>query len=611
MADPMHPLRIALLVCLAIALNLPLAAAPLADDLPSDNLTAEINKRFAALNVKPGTADFVYRKAFRVRDAIKAGDFATAGTISSAILTDSHLQRWRFYPFDDFIQKIFTYSTDPQFERRLDEWVDKEPTASMPLLLRARYHYDNAWWKRGHKFSNKTSPERLAAFRDSIGKALADINAYLKHDDRNPYAFYFRLMVLRDSGLPQDFSLAFEDTIAKFPTYYQPYDLTLNILQPKWYGNIAAMYHFVDKYAREAPEFSPLKMLYLSLYRYVLSSIVTVCRAQGGDADKTTACVRGLMQKEIQPGLEQHVLAALQLYNHTDKYEFGLAAKQMILDMLAMREGESYSAAILQLAATSMHSDTQLAEDQSHGHNNYVIDELVAESWRHKGFYDNAITKYREALTDARSVAFPSDEEKDIALAFIYDQLSTLEENRHQFVDAIVYEKAAVTLGLALDQHRICYSYYQLKRYKEAIQSSTDAINATGNPYAPYWRGMALRDSGKPDDALTDFKSVAEADGVFASSAAINMSMIYFGRHDPRAALDVLNRYSFLYDPNRTTKSDVAVAYNNRCYAYMQLGELQKALDDCTQSLRFGSIPDAFRKQQELVKRLGSDEKRP
>jgi hypothetical protein len=37
----------------------------------------------------------------------------------------------------------------------------------------------------------------------------------------------------------------------------------------------------------------------------------------------------------------------------------------------------------------------------------------------------------------------------------------------------------------------------------------------------------------------------------------------------------------------------------------MELGELKKALDDCTQSLRYGSLPDAYRKQQELVKRLG------
>jgi len=48
----------------------------------------------------------------------------------------------------------------------------------------------------------------------------------------------------------------------------------------------------------------------------------------------------------------------------------------------------------------------------------------------------------------------------------------------------------------------------------------------------------------------------------------------------------------------------VAVSYNNRCYAYMELGELQKALDDCNASLANGSIPDAFKKKEELIARL-------
>ena len=36
-----------------------------------------------------------------------------------------------------------------------------------------------------------------------------------------------------------------------------------------------------------------------------------------------------------------------------------------------------------------------------------------------------------------------------------------------------------------------------------------------------------------------------------------------------------------------------------------RISEFEKALDDCTASLRYGSLPDAYRKQQELVKRLG------
>jgi hypothetical protein len=87
-------------------------------------------------------------------------------------------------------------------------------------------------------------------------------------------------------------------------------------------------------------------------------------------------------------------------------------------------------------------------------------------------------------------------------------------------------------------------------------------------------------------------------------SAAIDLSMIYFNRNDNQSALDVLNKYQYLYDPNVASKQDMAVGYNNRCYAYMQLGELKEALDDCTASLKYGSIPDAYRKQQELTRRL-------
>jgi hypothetical protein len=36
----------------------------------------------------------------------------------------------------------------------------------------------------------------------------------------------------------------------------------------------------------------------------------------------------------------------------------------------------------------------------------------------------------------------------------------------------------------------------------------------------------------------------------------------------------------------------------------MELGDLTKALDDCNASLRYGSIPDAFKKKEELVARL-------
>ena len=41
----------------------------------------------------------------------------------------------------------------------------------------------------------------------------------------------------------------------------------------------------------------------------------------------------------------------------------------------------------------------------------------------------------------------------------------------------------------------------------------------------------------------------------------------------------------------------------------MQLGEFQEALDDCRASLRYGNLPDAYRKQEELVRRIGAGQK--
>jgi tetratricopeptide (TPR) repeat protein len=140
------------------------------------------------------------------------------------------------------------------------------------------------------------------------------------------------------------------------------------------------------------------------------------------------------------------------------------------------------------------------------------------------------------------------------------------------------------------------------------VQSCSDAISSTDNAYARYWRGEAYNQSGRPQQALADLTNVAEADNYFSPYAAVDMTMIYFNHNDNQGAVRVLNKYTFLYDPYRTEKSQVAVAYNNRCYAYMQLGFLKKALDDCTQSLKYGSIPDAFRKEQELMRQLSTSQ---
>jgi hypothetical protein len=300
-------------------------------------------------------------------------------------------------------------------------------------------------------------------------------------------------------------------------------------------------------------------------------------------------------------------VTALQLYDYTDKYQFGLAVENILSDMLRLAGGDVYSGAILQLAATSMHSDTQLQEDKPNHNNNYVIDKAVSQSWYSKTFYDNSLHKDLEALKDAQAATFPSEEEKDLAIAGIYVYIGSAYKQLNQYADMIAYEQAATALGGNTgDEPLICFGYYHLKDYDDAVRTCTKTIeDEPGNLQSYYWRGLAYLDSSRANDALPDLTIVADSEDDFRVGAAIHMEMIYSNRNDNRSALDVLNRYKYLYDPNTTSKDDLAVAYNNRCYVHMQLGELKEALDDCTASLKYGSIPDAYRKQQELVRRLG------
>ena len=262
-----------------------------------------------------------------------------------------------------------------------------------------------------------------------------------------------------------------------------------------------------------------------------------------------------------------------------------------------------------ELSANAMHSDTQLKESKP-GHNNYVIDKAVAKSWRLKGFYDNALQKDQEALRDIEATSFPNEAERYLAVAGVYQHMGEIYSGLHQYADMIAYEEAATALGNKTEQeYFVCYAHYQLKDYDDAIRTCAKAMDKSpGVLQAHYWRGVAYRDKGDADAALRDLTIVADSQSDLRTSAAIDMSMIYFGRGDNRSALNVLNGYKYLYDRDTSSKQNIAVSYNNRCYAYMQLGELKEALNDCTASLKYGNIPDAFRKQQELIKRLNAHE---
>lgn len=106
--------------------------------------------------------------------------------------------------------------------------------------------------------------------------------------------------------------------------------------------------------------------------------------------------------------------------------------------------------------------------------------------------------------------------------------------------------------------------------------------------------------------ALAEYGIVTDsANNFFRGEAAIEMSVIHGVKRDFSGELASLDSHPYLFDASLQAPDDLAVSYNNRCYAYMKLGRFHKALADCTTSLKYGRIPDAVAKGLRLMKRVG------
>lgn len=149
----------------------------------------------------------------------------------------------------------------------------------------------------------------------------------------------------------------------------------------------------------------------------------------------------------------------------------------------------------------------------------------------------------------------------------------------------------------------------QLHRLQEAVDECTRLIDTyRGGARARYYRAWAYEGLKNYEAALADYRPIADdaSDSDIRAGAVINIGHIFALRGQNADVLDTFQKYPLVFDTNVQTPEHLAIVYNNRCFAYMKGGELEKALDDCTASLRYGRLPDALQKQQQLQKLLSS-----
>jgi len=538
--------------------------------------------------------------ALAVRVAIRRGDFASAEQTIQGVLRKSRMESWHFAPFSEFASGI-PQVEDPSFLQRLNEWIVRDKGSATPLFLRALYYLDTGWAIRGNRFASEVQQGHMDQFETYMNKAKHDVAQAIRLDPADPYLANLQLQILCSDGDSPELNDAFRHSIQRFPDYYQLYAIRLSSLQPKWGGSIRAMYAFTDAYAGTAATYAPIRMLYLQLYADLLNTAAIACTR--GDT-VSSSCLTQAMSAMTTEGLNQNVRKTLQLYGHVDNTLFSLELGSILQQIIKTEGADRPAAALLQRAAQAMGSDNALVASDTRN-NNFMMDALTGLVWYRKGQFDNAETLYRRAIADLPNVHFASDEQRDLVLGQLYDDLAKTYNRKHDYHKVIVYQKAADALGDYEDGDLRCAALFFLKQYAHAIKTCT-ALADPNDMETIYWRARAYEASGQPALALADYRRIADSENYLRAYSAIAISVIYGQKHDMPDMLKTLNTYQYLYNPALVDRETIAIAYNNRCYAKMQMGQLQDALKDCTASLRFGDLPDAYAKQHQLLQRLKS-----
>ena len=569
-----------------------------------NGLSALVDERLADLGAAPKTVVMTTDLAFDAAAAIKNGKYAQAGQIANDVLARSTIQGWRFYPFNDFLGGIIG-GEDQDLLNGLNTWVQQEPHSAIAHLIRAKY-YKQAGLRARFGDGGEVPDRLMKIFNDDMALCIADLQESIKISPRIPLSRYELLDAIIDMGDTQQVEQTFLAGIAAFPTYYNLYRLRLASFSRETGNSIRAMYAFVDRYAGAAPDNSSLKMLYLDLYVQLLETAANRCRGQPRDQ-----CVKSAAESLMRPSLMDGMTKALNLYTVSDRVQFSAAIWPLLKTMACGPCIGSPSAVggVLQIAANVMGSDNRMMDEPTH--NSYVLDDITAHVWIEMGNPGNADSKFREALRDVQQSKFPDDAQKAEALAQVYEDMAGVAYDAGQFIDMIVYHDAAN--AVAGTNHKAerpwikCYALYRLNRLQEAVQECTALIKSNGDYLEThYFRGKAYEKLRQWDASIADLNPIADsAHNYYRVGAALDASYDYGQKGDYAGQLMSMNAHPYLFDDGIQEPHDLAVSYNNRCFAEMKLGELKKALDDCTTSLKYDRIPDAFQKQQELLNLLG------
>jgi tetratricopeptide (TPR) repeat protein len=167
------------------------------------------------------------------------------------------------YQKEDVVDYAFLVfdTSDPSFEKNLNEWVNKMPKSYAALMARGMYYYNIGWLSRGSKYIDKTMITQIKEMEKFFAKAKDDIHAALQINPKIVVGYGYLINLGMALGEREFIDNTLNTALKINPHSFVVRRYYIFSLIPKWGGSIEEMKQFANESQRYIAKNPILKIL--------------------------------------------------------------------------------------------------------------------------------------------------------------------------------------------------------------------------------------------------------------------------------------------------------------------------------------------------------------
>lgn len=161
---------------------------------------------------------------------------------------------------------------DEEDKLRIEEWRKTVPDSKFAGFADLRFSYSQAWNARGTRFANDTKEDQFKRFKKQLLETETLILSKENTLKDTPISYNLLMAVTLDTNGTQSSAMeVFDYGVAKWPNYYDFYEVFLTRLVPKWGGSWNSVDEFINFWAKslvQTEENTMYARLYYNVHKH-------------------------------------------------------------------------------------------------------------------------------------------------------------------------------------------------------------------------------------------------------------------------------------------------------------------------------------------------------